>query len=311
MNYLNLNNYIAVCETLNIHKAAEILQVSPQYLSRYISELEKYYQVTLFNRTPKLSLTLEGEMLLTAAKDIERLEYNLKSELNDLSPVDEGEICLGYCNRNIRMFLPDLLSSYCANHKHVSFTFKEEEEDVLRKMTIDGQLDFYMGIRLSPDPNIEQIALKQESIQLLVPDNLLKKFFPNDYPLCAERFNHGVYLRDFLHLPLMNNLSDEFLYNAVQNYALTQHIDLSFVFASKSTEALLSLCRSGFGCLCVSAWNNDLVSSVYNESNYIYSFPILDLNCDYQFDIAYPQNRRLAQYATDFIVSVCQFFAKK
>ena len=63
-----LNNYhyfITLAEELNISRAAEKLFISHQCLSKYLRNLEREYQVTLFERIPVPKLTMAGEALLS------------------------------------------------------------------------------------------------------------------------------------------------------------------------------------------------------------------------------------------------------
>ena len=69
-----LNNYhyfLMLAKELNISGAAEKLYISHQCLSKYLKNLEKAYDIALFERKPFLRLTPAGEMLLKAFKDIE------------------------------------------------------------------------------------------------------------------------------------------------------------------------------------------------------------------------------------------------
>ena len=101
MGFQNLNLFVSLSETLNLRLTAERFQISVQYLSHYIKDLEAEYQVTLFYRKPRLCLTYEGELLLNAARDIQMYERNLEGELQDLGISDSTELHLGCSSDSI------------------------------------------------------------------------------------------------------------------------------------------------------------------------------------------------------------------
>ena len=70
MNFLHLKYFLLVAEELNITRAAERLFISQQSLSNHISNMEKELDVKLFTRSPKLSLTYAGDLLVETATQI-------------------------------------------------------------------------------------------------------------------------------------------------------------------------------------------------------------------------------------------------
>ena len=60
INFLNLEYFLVAAEELNFTRAAKKLFISQQSLSNHISNLEKEFDVVLFNRTSPLTLTYAG-----------------------------------------------------------------------------------------------------------------------------------------------------------------------------------------------------------------------------------------------------------
>ena len=63
INFLNLEYFLVAAEELNFTRAAKKLYISQQSLSSHISNLEKEFDVVLFNRTSPLTLTYAGRAL--------------------------------------------------------------------------------------------------------------------------------------------------------------------------------------------------------------------------------------------------------
>ena len=76
INFLNLEYFLVAAEELNFTRAAKKLFISQQSLSNHISNLEKEFDVVLFNRTSPLTLTYAGHSLKARARDL----LNLRDE---------------------------------------------------------------------------------------------------------------------------------------------------------------------------------------------------------------------------------------
>jgi DNA-binding transcriptional LysR family regulator len=116
MNFLNLQYFLVVAEELNITKAAERLHVSQQALSNHISKLEKELDAQLFSRTPKLSLTLSGKCLRTAALQIQDIHDQLLREMDDVNNNCRGELRIGISYTRGQAILPQLLPVFRETH---------------------------------------------------------------------------------------------------------------------------------------------------------------------------------------------------
>ena len=80
MTLRHFNIFVAVCDKMNMTKAAEGLFISQSAVSQAISELEAHYGVRLFERlSRKLYITLAGEKLLSYARYIIKLNMELES----------------------------------------------------------------------------------------------------------------------------------------------------------------------------------------------------------------------------------------
>ncbi|MST55371.1 LysR family transcriptional regulator [Pyramidobacter sp. SM-530-WT-4B] len=113
----NYNYFITLAEEKNISRAAERLFISHQCLSKYLKNLEQEYRVTFFERSPRLKLTVAGEAMLNMLRQVQFLERNLESQLDDIRQSRRGIIRLGttegaigfcspICSLNIRNFIP-------------------------------------------------------------------------------------------------------------------------------------------------------------------------------------------------------------
>ena len=96
INFLNLEYFLAAAEELNFTKAARRLFISQQSLSNHILNMEKEFDVVLFNRTSPLTLTYAGQALKKRARQLLALKDETYRELADITPVD-GLFCQKSC----------------------------------------------------------------------------------------------------------------------------------------------------------------------------------------------------------------------
>ena len=108
----NYQYFLTLAETLNISQAAKQLFISHQCLSRYLKTLESECGLMLFERKPSLSLTYAGETLLAAFRQIQRIEQDTLSQLEEIQDGTSGEVRIGITEGRLRIFFPRLLESY-------------------------------------------------------------------------------------------------------------------------------------------------------------------------------------------------------
>src|SRR5512133_2776400 len=86
MNFRHLRIFLTVCEVGNMTRAAKELYMAQPSVSQAIAELEKYYEVRLFERlNHKLYVTEAGKRLQSYAHHILNLSEQARKELADLN----------------------------------------------------------------------------------------------------------------------------------------------------------------------------------------------------------------------------------
>lgn len=87
--------FLAVARELSITKAANELHITQQCTSDHIKRLEKEYNVVLFKRRPKFSLTQAGEIMLRNLLNIQIMEMNMSKSLAEIGG-GNGQLYIGY-----------------------------------------------------------------------------------------------------------------------------------------------------------------------------------------------------------------------
>ena len=125
MNFQHLKYFLMVAEELNITRAAERLYISQQSLSNHISNLERELDVKLFTRSPKLSLTYAGGLLVETATQILDLHSQYLSKVGDINRHYLGVLRVGISHTCGLAVLPEILPRFRAEFPMVEFSLFE------------------------------------------------------------------------------------------------------------------------------------------------------------------------------------------
>ena len=250
-----LNNYqyfIALAEEKNISRAAKKLYISHQCLSKYLKNLEQEYQIEFFERTPKLTLTPAGQAYLDMLLQIQMLEWNLSGQLNDIRTAKRGYISFGTTEGRYRVLIPDLLTKFQEKYPDVVLdvqygTTQQLSEDVLNN-TLDVAL---LNQNVKPYHQLDIQPVSKEKMYLVISDALLEKHFPGQYPQCKQKFQKGINLSQFQHVPFVlsregmnaRNVLDRYMQGhkfRLQIVAELTQSDLHFMLTARDYAA--SLC---------------------------------------------------------------------
>ena len=141
MNFQNLKYFLLVAEELNITRAAERLYISQQSLSNHISNMERELDVKLFTRSPKLSLTYAGELLVDTATQILDLHTQYLTKVGDISRHYMGVLRLGISHTCGLALLPEILPRFRAEFPMVEFSLFEGNSNQLEDELSHGRID--------------------------------------------------------------------------------------------------------------------------------------------------------------------------
>lgn len=140
MTLRHLNVFLYVCDEGNMTVAAEKLHIAQPSVSQTIAELEKYYNVKLFERLGrKLCITVAGQKLLTYARHIVNLSKeaeNVMREINHNGVLRIGaSVTVGTCVLN------EIIKEFVIYNPHVKITLVVQNTKIIEEMLLVDQLD--------------------------------------------------------------------------------------------------------------------------------------------------------------------------
>lgn len=141
MTIRHLKAFVAVCENGSVTKAAESLHVAQPALSQTISDIEKYYNVALFNRiNQRLVLTDTGKELLQKAKEV--LESFQGFEDLATNAVDMPAVHIGMSLTIGTTDLPKIMRYIKNEYPFVKLSVTINNSLEIQQSILSGEIDF-------------------------------------------------------------------------------------------------------------------------------------------------------------------------
>ncbi|MDD3251584.1 MAG: LysR family transcriptional regulator [Lachnospiraceae bacterium] len=195
---MNLKEQLYVCTLARcqtISKAAEELYLSPSALSVYISNLEKYLGIRLFDRTGKsFVLTSIGEEYVIRAEKMLEMKEEFDGLVEKALQKGHPPIRIGIQQRRAISVVPRTLKRFMEAYPQVEVIFRDGPQDVIAEMYRKGAIDFMIAIYRDelPDACYEEIA--QEQVLVALPEHHPANAFAYEVP--GDAYKHI----DMIHL---------------------------------------------------------------------------------------------------------------
>ena len=144
--------FVTVCDAMNMTLAAESLYMSQSAVSQAIAELEKYYDIRLFERlSRKLYLTQAGEKLLGYARHMIRMNADIEKDMKSIH--ETGLVRLGASVTVGATLLPGLVSAFKRTNPSTNVEVFEDNTEQIQKRLLADKTDIGLveGEITSPD----------------------------------------------------------------------------------------------------------------------------------------------------------------
>jgi len=303
MNFLNLEYFLVAAEELNFTKAAKKLFISQQSLSSHISKIENDLDVQLFNRTVPLTLTPAGKSLVKNATQMLDLKEQSVKELADIKDFKRGDLYIGVSHTRGRAFLPEILPVYNEKFPNINLHLFEGNSKELDIALFRGDVDLIVGMLPFNVENVETVPLCNEEILMIVPDNILIKYFPNNYENIKSKLENNVDITLLKNCPfLMVNERNRVRIIADEMFNEKQ-IKPNIILETESIETVLALSVKGMG---ITFYPRTLMNNknlVFDNNTFI-GVNIYHLqynNTHGTLAIGYQKNRYISKAAKEFI----------
>ena len=180
MEIRSLKYFVAVCETLNFRKAADLLHISQPSLSAAIRKLEEELDVTLLYRDNKqVMLTREGATLYKETQEILKMIASVEDRMQDMKWEEKRKLKLAFPSTSGAWLWPELLEDFQEQNPHIEMhIFDMSSYDVLNGIQND-ELEIGYGVL--------DIEIPDDIVTLTVLEDEAKLLLPADDPLALEK----------------------------------------------------------------------------------------------------------------------------
>lgn len=277
--------FLLVAEKMSISHAAQQAYITQQCVSDHIKRLEKEYNVKLFERKPKLSLTPAGEVMLENLRNIRILEKSMDDSLYSMASGESGSFTLGISTSRASVILPGVLSQYYKMFPKVNISFCIEDTKILEERLLRGEIDLFIGVNTDPDPSFDIRTMADDEIRLIISSHLLRAHFEE---IQIDKMRGGVDLNHFTNIPFALSFKTGKVNHVIMEYLNYHHLRLNVVYNISDCEAQIMLCASG---VCASLCPRMLLNTAHRhnltsaEHNKLYMFPISGLDRPLHIDI--------------------------
>lgn len=202
MNFLHLKYFLMVAEELNITRAAERLYISQQSLSNHISNMERELDVKLFTRSPKLSLTYAGGLLVETATQILDLYSQYQTKVGDINRHYLGMLRVG-------ISIPAVwrLCRYPAKFRQefplVEFSLFEGNSTQLEDELSHGRVDLIICFQPIMMDGVRTEPLTEQRLVMVVPRAFTDELFGERAEEVRAQFAQGADIGAFQQVPFI------------------------------------------------------------------------------------------------------------
>ena len=177
---MNLKEQLYVCtlaKTKSIARAAEELFISQPALSVYITNLEKYLGIALFERTGRrFVLTYAGELYVRKAEAMLQMKAEFDHDAEQIRNQFMGRVRIGLQLRRGPVLIPRALARFAAEYPQVEVVIKEGIHAELEEMLDHRELDILLAMGEMDRKDLDYQLIYQEQVLLALP---------GDHPACA------------------------------------------------------------------------------------------------------------------------------
>jgi DNA-binding transcriptional LysR family regulator len=163
----------AVARYGGVSGAAHALRVTPSAVSQQLQALEQHAGVTLFDRSERsLRLTPAGELLLSAAAQIEDALDHASAELGRRQQAIEGTVVIGAFQSAIISLIGPALNGLREAHPRLVIKVRELTDAALAKAVLSGELDLATSeVRLGStiQKRLTEVPVLEDPWEIVVP----------------------------------------------------------------------------------------------------------------------------------------------
>lgn len=301
MNFQHLKYFLMVAEELNITRAAERLYISQQSLSNHISNMERELNVKLFDRSPKLSLTYAGDLLVENATQILDLHSQFLTKVGDINRNYLGMLRVGVSHTCGLALLPDILPAFRKEFPQVEFSLFEGNSNQLEDELSHGRVDLIICFQPIMIDNVTTIPLTQQKLVMVVPKAFTNQLYGAKADEMRRQFSHGGDVSAFQKMPFILIKRGNRTRSIVDQYFSRYYFKPNLILETENTVTTLAMAQAGIGItICPELFLRAMPATTATAGG-VDLFPLTDPSTFSNLAIGYRPDRYLSHFAERFV----------
>ena len=301
VNFQHLKYFLMVAEELNITRAAERLYISQQSLSNHIGNLERELDVKLFTRSPKLSLTYAGGLLVDTATQILDLYSQYLSKVGDINKQYMGVLRVGISHTCGLALLPDILPQFRTEFPQVEFSLFEGNSTQLEDELSHGRADLIICFQPIIMEGVNTIPLTEQRLVMVVPKTFTDQLFGARAEEVRRELAQGADIRTFEQLPFVLIKRGNRTRNIVDQYFSRYYFNPQLILETENTVTTLAMAQAGVGItICPELFLRAIPAPTAGSAGVDF-FPLTDPSTFSKLVAGFRESRYLSHFGQRFI----------
>ena len=301
MNFQHLKYFLTVAEELNITRAAERLYISQQSLSNHIGNLERELDVKLFTRSPKLSLTYAGGLLVDTATEILDLHRQYLSKVGDINKQYVGALRVGISHTCGLALLPDVLPKFRLEFPQVEFSLSEGNSNQLEDELAHGRTDLIICFQPIIMEGVTTVPLTEQRLMMVVPRTFTGHLFGEQVEEVRKQFAQGADIRAFEAMPFVLIKRGNRTRSIVDQYFRRYYFKPQLILETENTVTTLAMALAGVGVtICPELFLRALPTPTPGSAG-VDLFPLTDPSTYGRLVAGYREGRCLPNFGQRFV----------
>ena len=290
-----------VAEELNITRAAERLYISQQSLSNHIANLERELDVKLFTRSPKLSLTYAGGLLVDTATEILDLHRQYLSKVGDINKQYVGALRVGISHTCGLALLPDVLPKFRLEFPQVEFSLSEGNSNQLEDELAHGRTDLIICFQPIIMEGVTTVPLTEQRLMMVVPRTFTGHLFGEQVEEVRKQFAQGADIRAFEAMPFVLIKRGNRTRSIVDQYFRRYYFKPQLILETENTVTTLAMALAGVGVtICPELFLRALPTPTPGSAG-VDLFPLTDPSTYGRLVAGYREGRCLPNFGQRFV----------
>lgn len=236
MEMTEIRYFLAICETLNFHRAAERCHVTQPALTRAVQKLEAELGGQLFCRDKAhVELTEFGRLMRPHLRDVLDRRDHARTVARSFLKLEAAPLTLGVMCTIGPMLFVAFLNAFRERHPGVEMTVVESIPGRLSELLLNGSLD--VALMAQPDtfdPRLKAVPLYCERFGLA---------FPAGHPFEQRNTLHVSDVRDQTYLSRVNCEYRDYLIELCSKFG----VDFQRGFKSEREDWIMTMVAAGMG----------------------------------------------------------------